>query len=289
MTTNPVELRLVKQLTGANEEQIVFIDTGGTSRVYIIDEGRLVIKFPRNESTKKEYADERKILTLLENIHSDVKLPKLRWTHPDNEYLGYEGIVGRAFDELSGTATVAQKEHLGYAIGAFIKKLHSLDLENVDRMSVDEEIQQLHKKYGLIQETLSRYLSNEELSQLDTLVNNEIPTKMHRLGNDPVLCHGDLGYWNIIVNDNGMVGVIDFGDIGYYDRSKDFIGLDDNEALEAALAVYGDDLVLRQKIEIRSKLLWILDFWFHTHMKDEKNILRIAKKIKRGLSGKVPT
>ena len=40
------------------------------------------------------------------------------------------------------------------------------------------------------------------------------------------LCHGDLGLWNIILNKK-QIGIIDFGDVGYYDSSIDFSGIGD--------------------------------------------------------------
>lgn len=69
------------------------------------------------------------------------------------------------------------------------------------------------------------------------------------------MCHGDLGYWNMVLREDGGIGVIDFGDIGHYDRSKDFIGFEDAEALDEALKVYGDSELLRQKVAIRQKVL----------------------------------
>lgn len=277
---NENELQIVRDLTGVAGDTIAFIDTGGTSRVYVIDSGRLVIKFPRRDATRKEYAQERSILTLLETINSDIKLPKLRWTHPDNDYLGYEGIIGRAFDEYDDSNSQT-KERVGHAIGTFTKQLHSLQLDNAHRMTVDQEINQLHEKYTLIKDEISHLFSPEEQVKLELLLMDEVPRKMRQLGSDPVLCHGDLGYWNIIVDTDGTVGVIDFGDIGYYDRSKDFIGLQDKEALEAAIAVYGDDPLLRAKVAVRSQLLWILDLWFFIHVNDRNGITKIAEKIKR--------
>ena len=48
------ELRIVKRLTGVDDNRIEVNETGWTSRVYVIDNGKVVFKFPRNAQFRKD-------------------------------------------------------------------------------------------------------------------------------------------------------------------------------------------------------------------------------------------
>jgi len=89
-----------------------------------------------------------------------------------------------------------------------------------------------------------------------------MPAIVLKLGSDSVLCHGDLGYYNLILSNQNKVGAFDFGDVGYYDKSKDFLGLDEKELLNSTLSVYGDVNILRQKIAVRQKVLPLLELTY---------------------------
>lgn len=47
------ELIIVKRLTGVEDNRIDVSETGWTSRVYIIDGGKIVFKFPRNATFRE--------------------------------------------------------------------------------------------------------------------------------------------------------------------------------------------------------------------------------------------
>lgn len=279
------EKQLVKDLAGLSDsDHIELNDVGWTSRVYIINNGQFVIKFPRSEVVKKEYEQEIKILRLLEQIHSEVQVPKLRWTHPGNEYMGYEGIVGQAFDQVAKNTDIEIKKNIGRAIGTFLKHLHNLPFKGTRILNIEAEIKEFQYKYGLAQSVITRDFSEQEQAKLKHLIEMEMPNTLRKLGEDMAVCHGDLGYWNMVLKADGSIGVIDFGDIGHYDRSKDFIGFEDSEALDEALQVYGDSELLRQKIAIRQKVLAILDLPFFIGKEDEDGIRRTVGKIRAGLS-----
>lgn len=277
------EKQLVSHLANVHIDQIIFNDIGWTSRVYIVSNGRFVVKFPRTDEVKKEYEQEIAVLKLLEQIKATIQVPKIRWTDANNDYLGYEGIIGQAFDQVAPTTDTAIKQTIGHAIGEFLKQLHALNLDNARTMTIQDEIKEFQYKYGLGLAVIKRDFSEEEQTKLETLIYEEMPTELERLGEEMALCHGDLGYWNMILTEAESVGIIDFGDIGYYDKSKDFIGLEGKEALNEALKVYGDNEILRQKIAIRQKVLSILDLPFFIGKKDEKGIVKTVTKIKAGL------
>jgi aminoglycoside phosphotransferase (APT) family kinase protein len=279
------ERRLVQQLTGVSgADQVVLNDGGWTSRVYIAGGGRFVVKFPRGEAVRHEYASEIAILTLLARIEAPVQLPRLRWRHPDNAYLGYEGIIGDQFAPLAARTDADTRKALGRAIGRFLKQLHSLTLEGARVVTTGDEIEEFQYKYRLSSPVIARDFTKDEQARLARLVEEEMPAELVRLGEDRALCHGDLGLWNMVLSQDGRIGIVDFGDSGYFDRSKDFMGLRDPDLLDSALEAYGDDQVLRQKIAIRQKILNILDLPFFIGKADAAGIGKTVAEIKVALS-----
>ena len=115
------EKQHVQQLTGVSDvNDIVFNNVGWTSRVYIVGKGRFVVKFPRGDEVKREYVQELAILRLLSQVESAVQVPKLRWQHPDNDYLGYEGIVGDEFAPVAMHTNSDARRAIGRAVGGFL-------------------------------------------------------------------------------------------------------------------------------------------------------------------------
>lgn len=62
----------------------------------------------------------------------------------------------------------------------------------------------------------------------------------------------------MIVADDGGLGIIDFGDVGYYDRSKDFVGIQEPDIFAAALDAYGRSENLERKIALRRKMWCVI-------------------------------
>ncbi len=279
------EKKFVKDLLHLDDiSRITYVDSGWTSRVYVVDDGRFVAKFPRNEITKKEYIQEIAILKVIDEINSNVLVPEIYLTHANNDYLIYKGIVGKALDTLPQEMDDTLQQKVGTDLGNFLKQLHSIELPGGSIITVEDEITQFQQKYEASKSVLDNELSNDEKNALQTLVYLTLPNELKKIGYDKALCHGDLGYWNMILNDNHQIGIIDFGDIGYWDRSKDFIGMEGSVMLDAALAVYGDDTKLRQKIALRKRVLSFLDLPFYIGKKDKEGINKTVQKIKKMLA-----
>ena len=271
------EKKLVAEFTGVKESDVKVNDVGWTSRVYIVGNGSWVFKFPRNEKTKQEYEHERAVLELLKDLNSNIQVPRIQWTDPGNNYLGYEGIIGQTFDQVH--IPNDKMRSIGKSVGEFLKQLHALRLLGARNVSIKHEIKELHDKYALISRAAGLF-SPEELKKLESTVFKSIPSDLERLGLDYGLCHGDLGYWNLILKNDGSVGVIDFGDIGNWDRSKDFIGLENEEILNEALNAYGDNDLIRQKIAVRRKILVIMDLCYFTDVQNKKGVQKSLTKIR---------
>jgi aminoglycoside phosphotransferase len=198
--------------------------------------------------------------------------------------LGYEGIVGVEFDSVSGTITPDHQRAVGHSIGIFLKQLHQLDLKEPHVMTVDDEIAQFQAKYEASLSVIRQEFSKDEQAKVSAFIYNDMPENMRQLGSDSALCHGDLGYWNIILKADGKIGIIDFGDVGYYDRAKDFCGLQDATMLNAAIEAYGDSELLRQRIAIRQKAIPFLELQYYAENNDADKTQETVATIKVGLA-----
>jgi len=276
------EIAVVRQLVGLPETHPVERnEIGWTSRVYLVNGGEYVVKFPRTDAVKEEYRREIALLRQLEADHLPVRTPRILWTPPEQEYLGYAGIVGTSLDLLISDTSAEERIVIGKQVGGFLKTLHALQFPDAFAMTLDEEIAEFHYKYGLGDAIFARDLTVAERKRLDEVVLRETPAGLKQLGVDVAFCHGDLGYWNMIVSPNGQLGIIDFGDSGEYDRAKDFAALEDADLRERALHAYGADEPLRERIALRRRLLPVVDLPFYIGKQNEEGIARTVARIRR--------
>jgi Ser/Thr protein kinase RdoA (MazF antagonist) len=138
-------IRDLLQLDGA--AAITYVDSGWTSRVYLVDGGRRVVKFPRSDATREEYIHEIAVLELLEGIESSIRVPRITHRGDNNDYMAYDGIVGTAFDMLPGEVAGHLQQSIGHDLGGFLKQLHQLQLDSARTMTLDDEIAQFQQKY----------------------------------------------------------------------------------------------------------------------------------------------
>ena len=263
------------------DKTISLNEVGWESRVYIINSGEFVFKFPRSEIVRKAYKQEIAGYRLAGQIKSAIVVPKVRWVHPHHDYFGYEGIVGNTLEDHIHNLSEERKIEIGKDLGTFLKQLHDLKLEGIPTMTLEQEIAEFQEKYRIGLPELKRHFTETGRAKIEQLVFGIYPKKVTGLKMDQALCHGDLGYWNIIYGKNHQVGIIDFGDLGYYDRSKDFIGVNGQKMLDAVLSQYGDNKTLREKIVLRKQLLPILDLPYFIGKNNqegiEKTIVRIRE------------
>ena len=74
--------------------------------------------------------------------------------------------------------------------------------------------------------------------------------------------------------------MIDFGDLGIVDRSKDFIGFEDPVMLSAALDAHGASAQLREKVAVRSLALPALDLPFYLGKGDAAGVAHCIDRLR---------
>jgi Ser/Thr protein kinase RdoA (MazF antagonist) len=269
------ERALVAELAGVSPSEIEFNDTGWESRVFIVGGGEAVFKFPRSEDVRSRYATQVTLLKRLADLELPVKVPVVKWEGPDLSYLGYLGIVGA---HPTSDTSEARQEEIGRTLGEFLRILHAQSVP-APRASVHDEVAMCHRKYELALPYLQERFSQPELDVLDAFFAEELPDAMTRLGEEPRLCHGDLGAWNVLIDGEGGLGIIDF-DVCYVDHSNDFVALLSPWVLRGALDAYGASDVLREKVAVRQRAFPVTDLQFFIGKKDAEGIAAGIERIR---------
>lgn len=279
------EIELVRQLAGLDDAvAIAFNDVGWTSRVYLVNSGEIVFKFPRREEVKEDYAREVQTHGLLSTINAPVSFPELCWYDDNLEYLGYRGVRGSDLDEIIMDLTTPQKEVIGRSLGDFLRNFHQIYSETENVILPEREVTETQENFLIRAGEITQMFSTAEYEIIELFICEKYPNQMLGFSFDKVLCHGDLGFWNIIYRGKGKVGVIDFGDTGYYDRSIDFAGMCDEIILESALKAYGvADEELRKKVALRMLLMPIVDLPFYLNRGDQLQIEETIDRIRANL------
>ena len=191
------ELKIVKQLTGAEDKRIEVSETGWTSRVYIIDGGKIVFKFPRNAKFRDECKQEVKVLKLIKEQEFKINVPVLNWTTDDNKYFGYYGVEGEPLGEVIDSLNEKQKIEIGTQLGKFLKQLHSIkNYGDIKSQTLEEQAEEYQNWYRKDRNLLKEFFSELELKTIDDFFANDVPKSMTGTG-ELVFCHGDLDYASI--------------------------------------------------------------------------------------------
>ena len=255
---------------------------GWTSRVYIYNRGEYVIKFPRTDEARKEYEKEVKASYLFQNEFVD--LPKITEIGPDVAYIAYKGVIGRTLTAIERLES-GISARIGRDLGSFISELHKKTPEGFNGFSTNDEIEDALDHFRSAEKFIMENFVREESSIVEKFVTKTVPEAMTKLGEKMVFSHGDLGYWNLILQDNGRIGVIDMGDADYYDESRDFVGMEDDIMLDTALNVYGDSETLRKKINLRQLLLPLMELPYYVSRGDKMNTEAVLRKIRMNITG----
>ena len=141
------EKQIVVDLTEVDASNITVNSEGWTSRVYIVNGGEMVFKFPRREEVKKEYVTEVDAYRLVQDIDTSITFPVIEWESPDMEYMVYKGVVGESFTEAVKGMSTEEKQYIGREIGAFLKKLHVKKLSSASRIDIADEIKYNKKDF----------------------------------------------------------------------------------------------------------------------------------------------
>jgi aminoglycoside phosphotransferase (APT) family kinase protein len=232
-----------------------------------------IFRFPKESENQKRLEREISIQKILKK-YSSLPVPEFIFTPEDHSFVGYK--------KLPGTPLLSNYNHFegwsGFSkqLGQFLNKLHTVPSKELLGVSLLIEIRSLRDwlKYGqtFYNKTKSlipqRHIPNIERFFYSTPPDNT---------GDHVLCHNDLGIEHILVGDNKITGIIDWGGTALTDPACDFARIyrdAGEELLNKVLAEYSNTMTPKEELRKRAifygKCLVFEDLHFG---KDQKEYL----------------
>ena len=278
------EIQKVIELTGATKDRIKLNDDGHVSRVYVVGDGEYIVKFPRWEELN--YNNEVAALNYLNTLELPVNIQRVKWVADNHRCIVFHGVKGTPLDKIKNLTT-EQKQSIGKQIGAFIKLLHSIKPGTIDigMRTLEKELQNYNKVFDELQDFFKKYLTPKEHERVNYLAYEYLPKMRRELGEKLVFAHEDIYEPNIIVDENGKVGIIDFGNAGYHEQAVDF-GIDDVELGKIVLDAYGADEKVRKKVELKYDTSVLAHPKYHIERHGDKSEFDRMALIVRGIINK---
>lgn len=205
-----------------------FNQDGLVNDVLIINEV-WVFRFPKNELARQLLGHEARIL---EVVRRYISLPVPYFENQSEEFAMYRLIEGRALHQstiLRQSESI--QEHLAEQLATFLRELHAISIDvllqnRVGRADSVRPPEAWVKLYQEAEQKLFPLLQTHGREWVQQLFAPVLSGRLE-LNITPVLIHGDLGPYHILVNDSGqhINGVIDFGTGGLGDAADDFANI----------------------------------------------------------------
>lgn len=198
------------------------LGSGLDSVAYLVNE-EYIFKKSKHKEASENMKKEVSVLRYLEE-KLPLEIPKIDFYDENVSICGYKEIKGTILTpEIYSLMSAKEQDQLAKDIANFLIQLHSLSLPNIENLELN---------------IIDDYRNDYEI--LKTMIYDKIPTKskkyldklFSRILNDEriikytkVLCHNDLSCNHMVIRNNRVVGIIDFGDVAITDRDKDFVYL----------------------------------------------------------------
>lgn len=238
--------KILEEKFSISIDSIRQIGEGYDSKAYLVnDEYIFKIKFSANK--KKGYEKEKAIYDFLNrNLNTDIKIPNVEYSYISDEIsiLGYKEIKGKFLNpKLYSTLLQEEKNQLKKDIANFLRLMHDLDYSEISSYTVDNK-QNVLEEYQLLRDTIYDSLTDIEKQYIESFMQRLNSTDI--FDGKKCLCHNDFSCNHLLLDNNRLCGIIDFGDSGIIDEYCDFIYLleDSEEELghefgEDVLKLYG--------------------------------------------------
>jgi aminoglycoside phosphotransferase (APT) family kinase protein len=196
---------------------------GHDNRTYRIGDSML-IRMPTAESYALKIPKEQELLPKLAK-HLSVAIPvPIKMGKPSEDYPYpfsiYRWLEGRSANHL--TLDEATLENIAFQLAKFLKELE--DITDVEGPSPDQ-----HNWWRGDHVSVYDSGTREQISELADIIDSNSALELWesacatKWNNAPIWIHGDFAVGNILIKDNKLSGVIDFGGTGMGDPACDLV------------------------------------------------------------------
>jgi aminoglycoside phosphotransferase (APT) family kinase protein len=210
-------------------DSIQLLDQGVDNLAFLVNQN-LIFRFPKHDESDLLLQDENKILPALQR-RFDLHIPNpIYFGKPTGQYPyhfhGYLMLKGIAWYQTSLTQN--QLQQCAIDLAQFLKKLHAISVKQALRMGA-----QVHSKGKTVFDIVSSSffertvtLKKYNVAVLDDKFHKQIIEMASRIRLDRAqdcLMHGDLDMRHLLIVDQKLSGVIDWGDVAINHPVVDFM------------------------------------------------------------------
>ena len=220
---------IVESEFGLTVHSIVVLGQGLDSIAYLIN-GEYIFKQSKHDEARSNLKREIQVLNYLQGKIT-VQIPVIEYYSEKYSVCGYREIKGdKLTPALYQKMSDDEKDKLAQDIALFLREIHSVPLPAIDGLELNTA-DDYKNDYDALREMIYDKIPGKSREYLDNLyrklLGDERITEYVR-----TLCHNDLSCNHMIIQDNKLVGIIDFGDAAVTDRDRDFVYLLENSSEE---------------------------------------------------------
>ncbi len=248
ITDDLVKIILEKQFPDLSPLKIKCIGEGWDNKVFLIND-RFVFRFPHRACAASLIERENAVLQHLQN-RLNLKIPNPIYTGiPSEDYPyhfhGYAMISGKPGSQANLSETTRKNSITKLA--KFLKQLHSITETKARAIGAKDQVFDRTHITGTVNALTERVekINARKIATVNPAIFNkeiEIATAV-KLPQTKVLVHGDLYSRHLMFDDNQLIGVIDWGDVGLNNPAVD-LGVVFNfyprDYHQAFFDIYGD-------------------------------------------------
>lgn len=195
---------------------------GLESEAFLVND-TYIFKHSKHNEAFKSMAKEVEVLNYLDGKIS-VDIPKIEFYSPKRHISGYRLVEGEILTpKLFNDFTETEQENLAKDIALFVKEMHSLELPDIEDLEINV-LEDYKSDYEYLKENIYSLIPIEAQNYLDKFYKSILNNK-NMINYKKVLCHNDLSCNHILIKNNKLSGIIDFGDVAITDADKDFVYL----------------------------------------------------------------
>ncbi len=213
---------IIESKFGVMVHDIFVLGQGLDSIAYLVNH-EYIFKQSKHDEARLNLKKEVQVLNYLKGKVT-LQIPDIEYYSEEYGVCGYREIRGEKLTPtIYKNMSDDEKDKLVQDIVLFLKEIHSLPLPNIDELELDV-INDYKDDYEIIRKMLYNQIPDKSRKYIDDLykriLSDERISKYVK-----AVCHNDLSCNHIIIHNNKVIGIIDFGDAAITDRDKDFIYL----------------------------------------------------------------
>ena len=192
------------------------IVNNGCDHTIIIIDNKYIFRFPKTKQYQKKIKIE---MNFLNKFNTSIQIPKYEFISKDKSFGGYKIIIGKRLTKTKfQRLTKSNQKKLAKNIGIFLSDLHALNPKKTGlkkEWSIKQQSIEFHKRKRKIYSVLSQKEKLFVKKFIKIWSKLKVPKKY-------VPIHFDLTGDHILINNQSIGGIIDFGDAALGDPASDF-------------------------------------------------------------------